>query len=296
MMTTPWHRGSFNSQRPQPPQLLFGRMYEDAAIELKLFRPGSRVFSIASAGCTARALAAAGHRVTAVDVNPRQLEYAQSRAAGGRVREGAAERMLSRSRALLGLIGWSRRKLNAFLELNDPAEQIDYWDRNLDSSLWRVGVDTALSPWLLRMVYADPFVDFAGSGFGERIRGRLRRCWANHPNRSNPYAWNVLLESRADHFSPAVHPIAFACADAATFLETCEPASFDAFSLSNIEDGAPPDYTRRLRAAVRQAAAPGAISVLRSFAEPRWTTGSNWAARDRSLLWGSVNVLPVGGN
>jgi S-adenosylmethionine:diacylglycerol 3-amino-3-carboxypropyl transferase len=291
-MTTPWHSGSFNSQSPR---LLFGRMYEDAAIELISFPPGSRVFSIASAGCTARTLAAAGHWVTAVDVNPRQLEYAQSRAAGGPTREGVAERMLSRSRALLGLIGWSRRKLNAFLELHDPAQQIEYWDRSLDSSLWRTGLDTALSPWLLRMVYAGPFVDFAAFGFGERVRGRMRRCWANHPNRSNPYAWKLLLEPRSEHVSPAVHPIAFACADAASFLEACEPASFDAFSLSNIEDGAPPNYTRRLRAAVRRAAAPGAIAVLRSFGEPRSTTESNWAARDRSFLWGSVNVLPVGG-
>lgn len=292
-MTTPWHGGSFNSQ---PPRLLFGRMYEDAAIELEFFPPGSRVFSIASAGCTARTLAAAGHEVTAVDVNPRQLEYAQSRAAGAPVCEGAAERMLFRSRALLGLIGWSRRKLNAFLRLDDPAEQIEYWDRNLDSSLWRIAVDTALSPWLLRMVYTGPFVDFVGFGFGERIRGRLRRCWATHPNRSNPYAWSVLLEPQSEHLLSVAHPIAFACADAASFLEACEPASFDAFSLSNIEDGAPPDYTRRLRAAVRRAAAPGAIAVLRSFAEPRSTTESNWAARDRSFLWGSVNVLPVGGN
>jgi S-adenosylmethionine:diacylglycerol 3-amino-3-carboxypropyl transferase len=292
-MTTPWDSGSFNAR---PPRLLFGRMYEDPAIELDFFPPGSRVFSIASAGCTALTLAAAGHRVTAVDVNPHQLEYAQSRAAGGPMREGAAERMLSRSRALLGLIGWSRRKLNAFLRLDDPAKQIEYWDRSLDSSLWRAGVDTALSPWLLRMVYAGPFVDFAGFGFGERIRSRLRRCWANHPNRSNPYAWNVLLEPQSAHVSPVVDPIAFACADAASFLEACEPASFDAFSLSNIEDGTPPDYTRRLRAAVRRAAAPGAIAVLRSFAEPRSTTDPNWAARDRSFLWGSVNVLPVGGN
>jgi S-adenosylmethionine:diacylglycerol 3-amino-3-carboxypropyl transferase len=270
-------------------------MYEDAAIELKLFPLGSRVFSIASAGCTARTLAAAGHRVTAVDVNPRQLDYAQFRAAGGAMREGAAERMLSRSRAVLSMIGWRHRKRSAFLQLDDPAEQVEYWDRNLDSPLWRASVDTALSPWLLGLVYAGPFVDFAGFGFGETIRARLRRCWASHPNRSNPYAWNVLLDAQAEDFPPAVHPITFACADAASFLEASPPASFDAFSLSNIEDGAPPDYTRRLRAAVRRAAAPGAISVLRSFAEPLLRTDSNWAARDRSFLWGSVNVLRVGG-
>jgi methylase of polypeptide subunit release factors len=39
-----------------------------------VFKPQSRVFAIAGAGCTARALAAAGHFVTAVDINARQLE------------------------------------------------------------------------------------------------------------------------------------------------------------------------------------------------------------------------------
>jgi len=65
-------------------------MYEDSGIELRAFKPQSRVFCIASAGCTARALAAAGHEVTAVDINPMQLAYAKSRAAGEPAQVGSA--------------------------------------------------------------------------------------------------------------------------------------------------------------------------------------------------------------
>ena len=64
---TPWQAGAFHGRVPQ---LLFGTMYEDPQIELQAFAPQCRVFCIAGAGSTARALAANGHRVTAVDINP----------------------------------------------------------------------------------------------------------------------------------------------------------------------------------------------------------------------------------
>src|SRR5258708_17984571 len=81
--STPWQAGSF---RGRTRQLLFGAMYEDPAMELEAFAPRSRVFCIAAAGCTARALSAAGHDVTAVDINPEQVQYAQARAAGAPMR------------------------------------------------------------------------------------------------------------------------------------------------------------------------------------------------------------------
>src|SRR5437870_13343172 len=96
---TPWQAGTFSGAfHGRVPQLLFGTMYEDPQIELQAFAPQCRVFCIAGAGSTARALAANGHHVTAVDINPEQIAYAESRAAGGPVCEGAAERLLSRGR------------------------------------------------------------------------------------------------------------------------------------------------------------------------------------------------------
>jgi hypothetical protein len=85
----------------------------------------------------------------------------------------------------------------------------------------------------------------------------------------------------------------FVCADAATYLESSAAASFDAFTLSNITDGASPSYVQRLHRAVKHAAAPGALAVTRSFAEPASAEG-NRAARDQSLLWGSVEVQKTG--
>jgi S-adenosylmethionine:diacylglycerol 3-amino-3-carboxypropyl transferase len=232
--------------------------------------------------------------VTAVDINPEQIAYAESRAAGEPMREGAAERLLSRGRGLLTLAGWTEQRRREFLSLDDLQAQVAYWHQTLDSGLFRAGVDTLLSHWLLRLVYASPFVASLPKGFGAIVRARLARGWATHPNRTNPFAWHLLLGQAQTEPAPAHARIHFVCADAAAYLESCPPASFDAFSISNILDGAPPPYVERLNRAVRHAAAPGAIVVTRSFAEPAATAESNWAARDRSLLWGVVDVRAAG--
>ena len=291
MTSTAWRRGPFRL-RPRGP--IFGQTYEDSAIELRVFKAQSRVFAIAGAGCTARALAVAGHFVTAVDINARQLGYARRRADGEPARRGVVEDLLAVGRNLATLAGWSRPRLAHFLSLSDGSEQAEYWDRWLDTPMWRAVVDALLAPRLLGLFYASPFVGALPRDFGERIRQRLRRGWSLHANCSNPYAAALLLGHAPAEFGPSIYPINFVCADAAEFLEN-SPVPFDAFALSNIGDGASPTYQRRLRTAVERAAAPGAVLVTRSFAEPLADTAANWAAQDRSLLWGVVEVSRLDG-
>jgi S-adenosylmethionine:diacylglycerol 3-amino-3-carboxypropyl transferase len=264
-------------------------MYEDPAIELEAFAPSSRVFCIASAGCTARALSAAGHIVTAVDINPLQILYAKARAVGAPFCEGAAERLLSRARTLLPLFGWTETCRRKFLSMRDPFEQHQYWGRSLDTRWWRMAVDTFLSASLLKLIYTRPFVASLPRRFGSVVRARLERTWRNHPNASNPYAWRLLL-GEIQPSESAAPGIRFECADAACFLEACKPAGFDAFSLSNIADGASPSYVQRLYRAVKRAAVPGAFVVTRTFAQPATAICDNLAAHDRSMLWGAVQA------
>lgn len=304
---TPWNGGPLRKGplTTRPERLIFGETYEDAAIELSAFAPQSRVFAIAGAGATARVLAAAGHRVTAVDISAGQIEYAKARAAGAAaqtgaaVKTGAAERLLAWGRALAAASGWRRGRVEEFLALEDCAVQTAYWDRWLDTPAWRAAVDVFLGPRLLGLWYRNPFVRALPGDFGRLLRERLRRGWATHANRANPYAALLLLGKTPPEPVPAPgtkpKPIRFVCADAAEFLESAAPASFDAFALSNIGDGATPEYMCRLNAAIRRAAAPGAMAVMRSFAEPADAIGANWALRDRSLVWGAVNVAKVPG-
>ncbi len=286
---TVWERGRFDAHGG-PGKVLFGRMYEDASIELDAFRPGGRVLCIASAGCTAMALAPR-HEVVAVDINPVQLAYAERRFGGDRSTRGTAERVMAFGRSLSPLAGWWPSRVRAFLDLEDPAEQTVYWRRHLDTVRFRVALDGLLSLTALRAVYATPFLDFLPPRLGAVMRGRMERCFARHSNRANPYARALLLGELSDtRPPPETKQIRLVHADAAAFLEREPARSFDGFALSNILDGADAAYERRLIAAVKQAAAPGASVVLRSFREVQAPLSTNRAVDDRAMLWGIVDV------
>lgn len=296
--TTPWSRGRLDG-RPGPPQLLFSRMHEDWRVEAEVFRSGGRIFCIASSGDTAMALARRGFHVTAVDVNPAQIEYARARAAGAQPGPGVVDRQQAIARRLLPWLGLSTRDLREFLLLDDPAEQTAFWHRRLDNFRLRWLLRIGLHKALLRLGHDRSFVSFVPPRFDLVILGRLERTWANHPNRENPYVWRLLLGEDPPARTPdATAPetpaeVEFLCADAAEYLASGPPGRFDGFTLSNVLDAAPPAYGERLLAAVRHAAAPGAVMILRSFAEPRDAQQAAWAARDRSPLWGSIEVTGI---
>lgn len=262
-------------------------MYEDAAIELDTFPPGGRVFCIASAGSTAFALAARGDDVTAVDVNPAQIDYVRERLAGAPPRDGIVERRHRRLRRLMPLLGWNLSRRLYFCSLSDLDAQQHFWHERLDTRRFRALLATLLSPAVLRLGFERDFLAVVPHRLDLAIRRRLARGFATHPNRDNPYLrWFFLADEHT--VEPAL--VELVQADAATYLETAPAARFDGFSLSNILDVASKDYRRRLWSAVQRAAAPGAVALLRSFDEPRNQEEDDWAARDRALVWGRIEV------
>ena len=289
---TAWSAGRLDGAHG-PPRVLFGRMYEDWRIEQDVFAPGGRVFCIASAGCVAMRLAR-DHEVVAVDINSAQLAYASARVAGAPMIRGSAEKLMGIGRALLPLAGWGAAKLERFLDLEDPATQIRVWKREFDTHRFRAGMNVLLSAATLGAAYASPLIASLPGHFAQVMRRRMERCFATHPNRTNPFVRALLSHPLCDD-APVRRPpgIALACADAADFLEQSPEQSFDAFTLSNILDGAQSSYRGRLFRAVARAARPNAVAVLRSFSEPLEASPSNRAAMDRSMLWGRVDVVPA---
>jgi hypothetical protein len=287
-LETAWQSGRLSSSKG-PHRLLFGNMYEDAEIERTAFERAGRVFCIASAGATALRLADQ-HEVVACDINRAQLAYAQRRARGGPAETGDAERAMNLARAFMPLVGWRTELIRAFLALSDVAEQIAFWREHLDTRRFRAAFDTLMSPIILRAVYAPRFLSVLPASFGTVLRQRLERGFARHQNATNPYARALLLGEYGDEPRPRSPNIRFVLADAASWLESCPAGFFDGFSLSNIVDGAEPAYRSRLSRAVRHAASQEAVVVLRSFTEPPVGLGVNHAERDRSMLWGIVDV------
>ncbi len=292
LVGTAWERGRLDALAG-PSKLLFGRMHEDASIELGAFPPGGRIFCIASAGCTAMALSPQ-HEVVAADINPVQVAYAKRRFAGETGMPGAAERMMTFGRRLAPMAGWRSALVETFLDLADPAEQVAYWRRHLDTARLRAAMDVLLSPAVLRLFYAKPFLQSLPPSFGRVLRGRMERSFGRHPNRDNLHARALLLGELSDSPAPGeARAIRLVHADAAACLEREPPQSFDGFTLSNILDGAGDTYRQRLAAAVRRTARPGALAVLRSFGEPCSALPTNQAAEDRAMLWGIVDVIPA---
>ena len=289
---TVWERGRLDA-RLGPRQVLFGRMYEDASIELAAFRPGGRVMCIASAGCTAMKLAPE-HEVVAIDINPVQLTYAERRFAGDPGFRGRAERIMDFMRFFAPLAGWWPSRVRAFLELEDPDEQMVYWERELNTWRFRMAIDGLFSFTALRSVYSPRLLDFLPKRLGSVMRARMERCFARHPNRSNPYARSLLLGELSDEPPPPeARGVRLVHADAASFLESEPPGSFDGITLSNILDGADEAYRARLVAAVKRAAAPDGMTVLRSFGDAEADSPFDRAEDDRAMLWGSVLVRPA---
>jgi len=290
---TAWRAGRFGWSAGAP-RLLFGSMHEDPEIELAAFRGKGRIFCIASAGTTALRLAEE-HELVACDINPTQLAYAERRVRGGPVRKGDAERAMSFARVFMPVVGWRPGVLRAFLALSDLTEQAAFWKQHLDTRRFRAGLDALMSPVMLRTLYASQFLSFLPPRFGAVLRNRLEKGFSRHRNSSNPYAPALLLGETVEEPTPSGTRIEFVLGDAASWLASCPAHSFDGFALSNILDGAEPDYQSRLWQAVRRAATGDAVVVWRSFAEPSPSLTTNQADRDRSLLWGVVDVRTVSG-
>jgi S-adenosylmethionine:diacylglycerol 3-amino-3-carboxypropyl transferase len=309
---TPWASGRL-SRIGRRQRLLFGATYEDPQIELEALAGCDRIFCIAGAGDTARALSSAGHRVTAVDINAAQVAYAEARTNGGPFRPGAAERIMSIGRFLMRAAGWSTSRLETFTAATDVDAQLNQWEE-LTSHRGGLLLRTLLSPARLARAFQPAFVCLVGPRFAERLIKTLRAALAKTPNGNNPFARLLFLgEGQPIVSSDSTNRPTFLHTDAITLLRSLPAGSFDGASLSNIGDGTTNAFHQELDAALRHALVPNAPVVVRTMGdlstlgstvnlgtlaalqvEPldaeRYAMVRSAAAHDRSLIWAGLEV------
>jgi hypothetical protein len=130
------------------------------------------------------------------------------------------------------------------------------WRQQLNTTRFRAVTALLFSPLVLRRAYARELVRAVPSRFDIVLRHRLERGFARHANRDNPYARLLLLGTPPLTAPTNSGSVDVVCADAADYLESASPESFDGFTLSNVFDGASGAYRSRLLRAVERAVAP----------------------------------------
>ena len=209
------------------------------------------------------------HDVVACDINPIQLAYAERRAAGGPVEIGDAERAMHLMRVLHaagGLASAAGSRVPRALRWRRAAGVLEAASRHAAFPHRSRCADVARHA---ARVYAPPLLSALPARFG----GVLRSGW----NAGSPGIPTSRIRTRRRCCSGAknqplpepVRTIRFVAGDAASWLESAPASSFDAFTLSNILDGAEPGHTANgCRARCGTRPLEGAVVVLRSFAEP----------------------------
>lgn len=282
-------------------RLLHGWDWADPAIELAELAPRSRVLASAGAGELVAALAAAGHRVTAIGANLEQIGYARRRLAGGEFEPGSAERLMEVGRGMVRAASpaWSRRRVRAFLHETDPLRAAAHWKERLDNRTLASMLKAMLGPAgaMSALVLRD-FATPIPPHFDEAIRGRIARALRKHAPADNPFAWRLLLgEEMPGRHAAVVEPasVEWSSAPLLDHLELVTPGSYDAVSLSNVIDGADERWVRDLRKAALRAVVPGGPVIARSFATTMDDAAAKRARRDRSMLWGAIVVARAEG-
>ncbi|MFI5915809.1 DUF3419 family protein [Dactylosporangium sp. NPDC051541] len=292
----PWLAGRLTAGRSA--RVMFGRMYEDHAVELGLLAPRSRVLAIASAGDTVAALAAAGHRVTAVDVSAAQLAYARGRLGGARAADGTAESILKIARRSAAVVvpGWRRAALEEFLGLEDPTAQAAHWRRHLDRPMLRALMFTALGSTrpvatVLDRGFRAGLADLIPPRFDRALRRRLEAGLGRYPNRTNPWARRLLLGDTGAVAPAQPSDVDWVRAEVVAHLRQVPAGTYDAVTLSNVLDGPPPAFAVDLVEALRHAVRFGGTAILRTFRDSSPLPGRHLP--DRSLLWGATVAVDL---
>ena len=269
-------------------------MYEDASIEARSVpagRPGllHRLCGVhrVQAGAPPRGRG----RATSI---PRSSPTRSGASPESPMIRGTAERVMCFGRRLLPLAGWRPSRLRAFLDLERAPEQAAYW-RAISTPGASVRPSTpscrgrCSAPSTPRL--SSPVCRHASAASCARAWRAASPCIRTGRTRTRARCCSA---SSATSPRPRRQGGSVSSTPKRPRTSRPQPKGASTASRSRTSSTAPENaYRARLFAAVKRAAAPGAVVVLRSFGEPPADLPTNRAPQDRAMLWGIVDVKPV---
>jgi S-adenosylmethionine-diacylglycerol 3-amino-3-carboxypropyl transferase len=312
--------------------LKFAVVREDARLELHLVRAldATSALVVASGGCTALALACArpAVRVTAFDVNPRQLAHVgEKRAAAeagdlralnvgdprpdGLNQRGAFEGLFRVLRAFVEEFVAAPAEIARFFAPEAPAAQRQALARGwLASPYWPAAFTTAFNDGLLLAMFGPAAIQHATPGsYPGYFQAAFERGLADVSAHGNPFLQHVFLGCYLAADAPPYVTAGEALAAApielveGSLLDVPDLGRFQLYSLSNVFDWSDDDLVASWAGALRRAARPGSAVLirqlnnrrdLRRFFEPELVfddaLGRQLWSMDRSLFYERVEV------
>lgn len=241
-------------------QVRYGQCWEDADILVKALLPkGRRCLSIGSAGDNSFALLAAGaSHVTAVEMNPAQIECIKLRqnAYLNLDYDAFLETVLSstgkfekyfqlfRSRVLP--LAHNKKRIAQLLQPKSHSERETFYQSTWNNRRWRLIFKAFFSRFIMGRLGRDPaFFDYVEGSVADRILARTKYALTTLDPSQNPYLHHILTGTYGPVLPLALQRESFEKIRIAlkqnrfTIIEapiedTLESEQYDAFNLSDI--------------------------------------------------------------
>jgi len=281
-------------------QVRYGQCWEDADILVKALLPsGRRCLSIGSAGDNSFALLAAGaSHVTAVEMNPAQVECIKLRQNAylnldyedflKTVVEssGKFERYFNLFRTRVLPLAHNHHRVTELLQPRSPSARKDFYHNTWNNRRWRLIFKAFFSRFLMGRLGRDPaFFDFVEGSVADRILSRTKYALTTLDPSQNPYLhWTLTGSSRKvlplalqrdsyEKIRTSLKENRFNIIES-PIEDVLEPGNYDAFNLSDIFEYMSEEATRTLFDRLANASTPGARLAYWNMLAPRQSSST----------------------
>jgi S-adenosylmethionine:diacylglycerol 3-amino-3-carboxypropyl transferase len=196
-----------------------------------------------------------------------------------------------------------KKRVEKFLLMDNPEQQLLYFNKYWDNWQWRLALNIAFSKSFLSLGFGKAAIDALPENLTETMTQRLQRAFTKFPNRTNRFLWETMLSDlpteveerfpiylQKSSFANVQNGIAHGKinwhhADAVAWLKEQESHSIDFFGLSNILEIVKSDYGKTLSEEIARTAKSGAVICVRAIFPGAASTAPILSEASRRLIY-----------